>query len=365
MYISFWNETFVPLSLVEKEKIINVIYFYIKFELLENGKFLKIVDINKNIYIIDADKYNLINFIKYSEKETKVTNIKWKLNIYMKPNFYKSDLFVCKTKEYWKQLLIDIFRSQAYREVRDSLFTQSQVDFFFVDNIIEDIIDNIKFFIYDTSFLGDINNDNNTIYEYGNINLEIKNRDVALLIFYGFHIIIDIHEIGGHLNIKYQYYISLNEVFRSPDIKEEFINLYSSTGKARNRESVETIEIALFGQVKNSLTIREALFVLNKKNYLLSSNEFKANFEKCNTKKLSELLDEDIKIFLKQLEIDSSNLDEEDHNIYRYPLKRKSDSIEEYYGPKYRHPLRFYHCEENALQKFFKYYPVNNFLKEQ
>ena len=49
----------------------------------------------------------------------------------MKTNFYKTDLFVCNTKEYWKQLLIDIFRSKAYKEVRNSLFTQSQADFFF------------------------------------------------------------------------------------------------------------------------------------------------------------------------------------------------------------------------------------------
>ena len=179
-YNSFWKEIFVPLNLEEKEKLIKVDYNCIKFELCEKGKKLRILDDNNDSYIIDADKYSLLNFIYDSKYETEIKNLKWKLNIYMKPNFYKTDLFVCNTKEYWKQLLIDIFRSKAYKEVRNSLFTQSQVDFFLVDDIIKNIIDNVKFFIYNTSFIGDTNNNNNTIYEYGNFNLEIENKSVAL-----------------------------------------------------------------------------------------------------------------------------------------------------------------------------------------
>ena len=246
----------------------------------------------------------------------------------MKTNFYKTDLFVCNTKEYWKQLLIDIFRSKAYKEVRNSLFTQSQVDFFLVDDIIKNIIDNVKFFIYNTSFIGDTNNNNNTIYEYGNFNLEIENKSVALLIYYGFHIIINIQEIGGNLNIKYQYYISLNEVFHFPDIREDLKKLYTVSGRIKNRESRENIEIGLFGQVKETLTIKEALFILNKNNYSLTSNKFRTNFEKCNNQKLSELLNEDMKVFLKKLEIDPSKLDESDNNAYKYTLKRKYNSNE-------------------------------------
>ena len=357
-YISFWNETFIPLKLENKNKLIKELGFKIKFEYYENGKKLKISDHKDESLIIDADKYNLENLIYDSKYEIYVRTIKRKLNKYLKPTFYKSDLFVCNTKTHWKNLLIDIFRSKAYKQVRDSLFIKSQVDFFFVDEIIANIIDNIKFFIYNTSFLGDTNDYNNKIYEYGNFNIDIENESVSLLIFYGFHIIINIHEIGGHLNVKYQYYISLDETFHSPDIKEDLKRLYSNHRKERNKESGEAIELGLFGQVKDTLTIKEALFVLNKNNYVLTSEQFKANFGECNTKKLSELLDENMKVFLKKLEINPSNLDENDNNNYKYPIKRKFDSNEAYSGQKLRHPLKFYYNEPNAIHKFFQN-PIN------
>ena len=257
-------------------------------------------------------------------------------------------------------MLIDIFRSKAYKEIKDSLFTQTKVDFSLDDDFIKDIIDNVKFFIYNVTFLGGGNIYNNTVYDYGNINLEIENKSVALLIFYGFHIIINIHEISGYLNINYQYFISPDEVFHSPDIREDLRKFFISYCSARNRESGETIEIGLFGQIKDILTIREALFILNKKNYTLTSNEFKINFQNCNNLKLSELLDEDMKVFLKKLEIDISNLDENDNNAYKFCLKRKYNSYEAYSGPKMRYPLNFYYSEPNALQNFFKNYPMND-----
>ena len=210
-YISFWNSTFVPLSLEEKKEIINVNHT-IKYELLEDGKKLKLFE-DVECDIIEADKYDLENLIYFSKFDSDIESIKWTINKYLKPIYYKEELFVCKTKEHWKKLLIDIFQSKSYTEVRNSLFNQSQIDFFMVDDVISEIIDNIKFFIYNTMFYGNTNNMTNTIYEYGNYNVEIKNKSIALLIFYGFHIIINIHEIGGHLNIRYQYYIFLKMNF--------------------------------------------------------------------------------------------------------------------------------------------------------
>ena len=129
-YNSFWEETFVPLNLEEKNKILNVDLYDIKCEFLENGNKLKIYDDN-NKYTIDANKYNLKIFI-HDASETEIKKFQWNLNKYMKPNFYKENLFVCKTIKYWKKLLIVIFQSQAYKEVRNSLFVQSQVDFFWL-----------------------------------------------------------------------------------------------------------------------------------------------------------------------------------------------------------------------------------------
>ena len=199
------------MSLKEKREIINVKHI-IKYELLEDGKKLKLSEDNK-YDIIETDKYDLENLIYYSKYESNIESIKWKINKYLKPIYYKEELFVYKTKENWKKLLIDIFQSKAYIEVRNSLFNKSQIDFFMVDDIISEIIDNIKFFIYNIKFFYNTNKLTNTIYEYGNYNIEIKNKSIALLIFYGFHIIINIHEIGGNLNDRYQYFFSLNDNF--------------------------------------------------------------------------------------------------------------------------------------------------------
>lgn len=207
----------------------------INIELLEEGKKLKISDLSDS-FIIDGDKYDLTQIIS-DAINTPVIKLEWKLNKYLKPNYYKEELFVCKTKEHWKKLLIYIFQNKTYTQVRDSLFTQTQIDIFKVEDIISEVIDNVKFFIYNTTFLGNTNKETNTIYEYGNYNIEIENKSVALLIFYGFHIIINIHEIGGHLNVRYQYYISLNDKFDSPEIRKELEDLYTSYAVQRTKES--------------------------------------------------------------------------------------------------------------------------------
>lgn len=355
---SFWKETFVPLNLEEKKNILQV-NFEIKFDLSQDGKELKISDDYNNYIIIEVDKYNLTNLVYDLKYARNVNAIKWKLNKYIKPNFYQEKLFAYKTRVHWKKLLISIFQSKAYKQVRNSLFNVSQVDFFLIDDIISNIIDNIKFFIYDTAFLGSTNKKRNTIYEYGNINLNIENESIALLIFYGFHIIINLHEIGGHLNVKYQYYISLDENFHSPEIDDLLKPLYTKSAIDRKRESGETIEIGLFGEVKQTLTIKEALFILNKDNYSSNSDEFKKEFLGCNNKSLDELLNESLKELLANLGIDSTQLSEDDKEIYSYALKRKSDESNAYYGNKSRHPINFYYDDPNLINEYIKNFCFN------
>ena len=354
-YVSLWNSTFVPLSLEEKKEIINVNH-EIKYELSEDGKKLKLFE-GVNYDIIEADKYDLKNLIHFSINESNIKSIKWTINKYIKPIYYKEELFVYKTKEHWKKLLIDIFQSKAYTEIRNSLFNQSQIDFFMVDNIISEIIDNIKFYIYSTKFFGNTNEMTNTIYEYGNYNIEIKNKSISLLIFYGFHIIINIHEIGGHLNIRYQYFIFLKDEYCSPKIdKNSKDNHYSNFAQDREKESGETIEIGLFGKVKSELTIKEALFILNKDNYALNSKEFKERFLACNSESLDNLINENLRTFLLKLEINPEDLDENDNTIYIYPINRKTNETVVYRENKIRHPISFYYNNPEFIKDFIQNY---------
>jgi len=327
------------LSLKEKKEIINAKHI-IKYELLEDGKKLKLSEDNK-YDIIETDKYDLENLIYYSKYESNIESIKWTINKYLKPIYYNEELFVYKTKEHWKKLLIDIFQSKAYIEVRNSIFNKSQIDFFMVDDIISEIIDNIKFFIYNIKFFYNTNKLTNTIYEYGNYNIEIKNKSIALLIFYGFHIIINIHEIGGNLNARYQYFFSLNDNF-------------TKFAKEKDIESGEAIEIELFGKVKSGLTIKEALFILNKDNYELNAKEFKEKFISCNNESLDSLINENLRTFLLNLEINIKDLYEDDETIYIYPIKRKTNEAAVYYENKSRHPMSFYYNEPEFIKDFIQ-----------
>ena len=345
-YVPLWMETFVPLNLNLKKTFVDKFnkneISIIKFELSQDGSKLKIEE-DKKSYVIDIDKYVLSKLINDSIYES-IESLKWKLNKYIKPIYYKEELFVCKTKEHCKNLLIKIFRSKAYKQIRDSMFIQSQIDFFMIDDIISEIIDNIKFFIYSTLFPDNANKETDSIYEYGNYDLEIENNSEALLIFYGFHIIINIHQIGGHLNVKYQYYISHKEEFQSPEMKKEIENLYSHSAIERKKESGDEIEIGLFGKVKNALKIKEALFILNKDNYELDSHKFKEGFLACNNKTLKELINEGLKEFLLFLGIDPTELDENDtYYSYKYLLNRRVNEPEHYYINKSRHPMSFYY----------------------
>lgn len=353
-YAAFWNEAFVPLNLGDIEKIIKVDY-KINFELDEDGKQLKISKGDDEDFI-ETKKYDLKNFIHYAMSESSVQSLMWKKNKYILPMYYKEELFVYKTKEHWKKLLINIFNSRAYTEARVSLSTQPQIDFFKIEHIIEEIIDNIKFFIYKTTFLGNINKQTQNIYEYGNYDVTINNKSVALLIFYGFHIIINIHEIGGHFNIRYQYFITLKKEFSSPIIDKNIKNLYSNYANKRDKESGETLEIKLFGKVKVGLTIKEALFILDKNNYKLKSDQFKSMFLDCNNKKLDELLNSELKTFLYDLGIDYKDLYENDDFIYNYPIDRRTDDKELSYENKNRHPINFYFDDPKIMDDFFKDY---------
>ena len=353
IYTSFWNATFVPLSLGEKKDIIKV-NCSIDFKLSENGTILGISK-NGNKEQINTDNYDLVNFVKKATSENSVKSLMWKKNKYILPTKYEKELFVYKTQQYWKKLLIHIFKSNAYTKARYSLFIQSQVDFFMIDDIISDIIDQIRFFIYNTKFLGNTNKKTNTIYEYGNYDVKIENRSIALLIFYGFHIIINIHEIGGYLNIRYQFFYTLNKVFSSPKIEKNSEQYYSNYAKGKEKESGETMEIKLFGRVLAGLTIKEALFILNEDNYSLDLNEFKEAFLNCNKKDFESLLSDNLKSLLEKLEINLNELID-NGEIYYYPLDRKTNETKVYSGPKSRHPYCFYYDSKKIVEEYMKKY---------
>ena len=59
--------------------------------------------------------------------------IDWYLNKSLRPDKYNTDLFVNQKKEIWKKLLIGIFNSQAYNDIKTSFYKYTQIDFFAIN----------------------------------------------------------------------------------------------------------------------------------------------------------------------------------------------------------------------------------------
>ena len=376
-YICLWNEIFIPLKKEQKYQIIkscnNKIYNKkIQLEYYEKpGEGEKIIINNtytKSVKIIDnCDKYSfeyLINLIIRDYKEYKLD---WYLNSSLKPDKYNTDLFVCKKGNFWKELLKNIFNSKAFNDIKTSFYNCKQIDFFAIDSVISTILDDIQFFLFKSIFYGKTIKDSLRIYEYGIYDIEIRNKSIALLIFYGFHIVVNIHEIAGHFYARFQLFYSQNNAFESPKIEEKEQYLYSSYGINGGSESGEKVEIALFGSVIKSLTIKEALFILNINNYNQKVETFKENFKKCNDIEVKNLIDASLEQLLNDLGINPSELvNEQSININKRYLK-KDNTKGNYLLDCQRHPIDFYYRKPSymkALEIIANKIDINEYIKK-
>lgn len=167
------------------------------------------------------------------------------MNKYLKPTKFKDNLFIYKTKDIWQNLLFSIFNSNAYNNIKFSFYNLKQIDFLSEKSILLDILDNIQFFPFNCIFQGNTISELFRIYENGLFNKKYD-KSVSLLIYYAFLIITNLHELGGHLYVRFQYFYSLNEGFEFPDIEENEKSNYGFFGNLSGKESGERLEIKLF-----------------------------------------------------------------------------------------------------------------------
>ena len=212
--------------------------------------------------------------------------IEWIKNKYMKPSYYNEKLFVSRTKNIWRKLIFNILNSDSYNEIRKSLCESNQINFFIDEEIINKIIDSIRYITYHTNDYDDTHANTLRIYEYGIFNKDIDNESISLLIYYASNIVVNIHKIGGLINIKLKHYYNK----KSPKILEDKNNLNILYTTSRDQELGENIEIKLFGKVLYTLTIKEALYILNIDNYKKCVKEFKKDFCDCDSKDIAEIL---------------------------------------------------------------------------
>ena len=371
-YINMWRETFVPLK---KEEKINNFSFFVKSNENEeidfnyDDKFDKIEIKNKlnneKIIIYEIDKYvfNCLcpNIISAGFDQDMIDWFKIK---YLKPIFYNEDLFVAKKKDIWREIIYKILNSNTYIEIKNTLYNNQSN--YFNEDIIKTIVNKIRYISYKTSFFGITNNNTLRIYEYGIYSEKIENKSITLLIYYGGHIIVNIHEIGGYINAKlHNFYCNNTDLQNSPKISDKEQHLFSNYAILREHESGESVEIKFFGKIVNDLTIREALYILNIDNYQKSLEDFKNDFNECNKKNIEELLNNDnLSKILFQLDIDKNEV-KNNINNESYPISNVSKQK----GPNrypiigHRHPFSFYD-NSDWLENFLSYARDNNIKDE-
>ena len=132
----------------------------------------------------------------------------------------------------------------------------------------------------------------------------------------------NLHEIVGHLNIRFQYYISKDKRYiSSPKPKNP-----SSQEKSRGgKEAGEFIEELIFGTSEQKITIEQMLYILDIKNYEKDYINFRNGFIKCGEMKGYEI-SEEFKIFLSQLDIDSKNITFESNSSFCLIEMHKNES---------------------------------------
>ena len=118
------------------------------------------------------------------------------LNKSLLPREYDTDLFVIKKKSFWRQLLISIIGSQTILECVKFVFNDEE-NISILKNqkyLSEEVIGNIRFFIYEANISAGLIDNSFRIYEYG-LFMKDEKKSIALLFFYSFNIVTNIHKI--------------------------------------------------------------------------------------------------------------------------------------------------------------------------
>ena len=153
--------------------------------------------------------------------------------------------------------------------------------------------------------------------------------------------------------MKYQNFFSTDENFDSPRINEAEKNYYTDYAISKKSESGETLEIRLFGRKVSSLTINEALYIINIKNYEQDYKSFRYNFNNCNYNKTSDLIDESLKQTLIGLNISINDIINGKNILYSLPNSIKENKAFMFAGKSFYHPPQFYY-QDNDLNSIKK-----------
>ena len=151
--------------------------------------------------------------------------------------------------------------------------------------------------------------------------------------------------------MKYHYFFSLDENYINPRIQDSERHNFTEYGLSREKESRENLEIRLFGKKMSTITIDEALYILNVKNYEQNIQNFQINFKKCNFIKRVDLIDKSLKIILIGLNIKINGIIYEKDISFQLPNSIEEDKSFMLTGENRPHPLQFYYHGKLDIKK--------------
>ena len=338
--LGYWKLTFKDSTNEENQKIIeeyNNKDEYIQFDLNnKNELIVKFTFDNTSEKIENIQDYILSNVCDDICKTGEI-NYNSLIN-FVKIHKLNNHLYIKSIYNDWKTFNKCIFSSKTIKTLYNSLFV-NQIDLI---EEIDNILDNIIYFNFETDFKGLTDRKILKIYEYGLLtprsNFKIKNNiDLSKTIYLAFCQIINNHEILGNFNVGYQNYNThKKKVFTSPSVTE---TLGYKFAKDRGWYGPgENIEIQLYGRVIFELTLKEALFILNYNNYRCDYKEFRKNFEKCNNEKL--VIDDFLITILNIFKINPKRFQEEENTSYLIDKNAKK-YVKENKIKKGKHPIGF------------------------
>ena len=238
-------------SLLKDEKELNLIANKIFYEKPQE---LCFNNLNDNNYEI-CEKYNFKYLIKNPPLKIDISKIKHILKIAFNSNVFKEAFFILTGKSNYE----NIFNNEMIHEIINNIkflpINYSSTSAF---------LDCLSLITYIPTMKKDIQHNSRTIDK--TVNLALEN---------GIIIAIEYHVFGQVINTVVSFLqngLKLNETPRKP-----YFNF---------REGGYYFELILFGKIIKNLTYGEALYILNENNYKKSLKEFKNGFMELSEKDL-------------------------------------------------------------------------------
>ena len=317
-YIGIWKDSFKHVTFEELNYKSSD--EQISFEKIEGNLKVK-------IGIDDFDEYEIKNIENYKLSsllgnitDSKGTPIDFTLDNYLRIDKYDSQLYITKNWSILSNYFVKILTSDTIQSLIKVLYPNDTL--FLDEKLMANILKNIRFFNFDTDFIGETKKRFLSIYIQSFPPKKNKNDKLKKIIYLAVVLITCFHEILGHLFIRIHNYLNKNNFITSP--KPQFGSSYA---QKRGKESGENVEELLFGNYKCEITLNQILFILDKNNYSVNYSKFRTNFETISNNATLENISDELKYILRLYEIKIENSDMETKELYFVGKYNKEEKI--------------------------------------